>query len=78
MTPDSERDRTKRRNRGELLLPPLAIIVIVLLCLLGLVAIFGPDREGRSPSGVDIPLDRPEGMETPNPQPPAPVIPRPS
>ena len=78
MTLEAERDRNKRRNRGELLLPPLAIIIIVLLCVLGLVAIFGPDRGTRSPSGVDIPLDRPDGMETPNPQPVAPVVPRPS
>ena len=70
----SSTDRA-RRNRGQTILPPLAIIVIVLLCVLGLVAIFRSDGGYESPDArVDIPVDLPDGRVAPEPL-PAPVSP---
>ena len=69
----SETDRT-RRNRGKTILPPLAIIVIVLLIALFLIGVIAQNGGFESPAGVDIPIDRRDEAVMPEPL-PAPVTP---
>ena len=69
-------DTDKHRRRR---IPPLAIIVVALLVLLGVIAVLRSGASVVSPdSGVSIPVDIPDDAVMPNPQPPAPPIPRPS
>jgi hypothetical protein len=63
-----------RRRKG---IPPLALIVIGLLALLLVIVLVGRDGAVKSPdSGVSMPIQKDEAV-MPNPQPNAPVVPRP-
>jgi len=71
----SNADSGRRRNR----IPPLALIVIALLALLAIIVMVGRDGSVESPdSGVTMPIQTPDEAVMPNPQPNAPVVPRPS
>ena len=68
-------DSGRRRNR----IPPLALIVVGLLALLLIIVLVARDGAVKSPdSGVTMPTNVVDEAVMPNPQPNAPVVPRPN